>query len=397
MVVETVRLQSGERLPMLLDEQGLPVPGPCEWMLVRRHLSYNSLTRNMNELAVMYGWFQRANIDLFERIRSAKRFSEAEVSSLVECLRRPQQRQSKLVKLAVTPDTANKRIGTAINHIVWCFDVVVTTEVLSDAKRDLINENRIFVVKYLLSARQKKDPPSKKKKRLTVKQAQFLQDILDPDGGSDFGRDRTVKLRNFLAISLMLLLGLRVGELLSLRVSDIEFGSITAIRVIRRGPSLADPRERPPSVKRAGRVLPLDSPRIAMLLDDYIIDHREKCMLHGKASDTPFLFLSDDGSPLTSDALQKLCSELRSRYPKCLPPHLTTKALRHTFTDQIYIDLRKAGHPEDEITHILMDLRGDTATGSQDNYIDYQEAGREILRQYHLKMASSRSAPDVPF
>ncbi|RZI89073.1 MAG: site-specific integrase [Pseudomonas sp.] len=397
MAVETVRLLSGERLPILLDEEGLPIVGPCEWILSRRHLAYNTLSRNANELAVMNGWLQKRRIDLFERLRSAKRFSEAEINSLIEHLRRPQQLTDKVSKLAVTPDTANKRISTVAAYLAWSFEVVITTGGLSETKREVIKENYLSAMNSLLDGRQKTDPPTKKQKRLTDQEAKFLQDILDPDGQSDFGRDRTVKLRNFLAVCILLWLGLRPGELLGLRVHDVEFGAITSIRVVRRGMSLADPRSRPAMVKRAGRVLPLDSPRLAQLLDDYIMDHRERSFRHGKAAPHAFLFVSDDGAPLSSDSLQQLFKELRQRYPKSLPPHLTAKALRHTFSDNVYRELHSQGVSEDEITKILMELRGDTAPGSQDTYIDYRAAAEDALRRYHLKIASSGSVADVPF
>jgi len=58
---------------------------------------------------------------------------------------------------------------------------------------------------------------------------------------------------------IMLNYGLRPGELLSLRVEDIEFGAISAIRVTRRPPNPNDKRNPRPQIKRNGRVLPIDN------------------------------------------------------------------------------------------------------------------------------------------
>lgn len=396
MQVVTVILLSGERLPMLVDDDGLPMAGPCEWILSKRHRAFTTLCRNMAELMVMQGWCDSRGIDLFQRLRSGRQFTEVEVNSLIEHLRKAQPTGRKVQKLAVSPDTANKRIGSVIKYLSWCFDLVVTSAEFPSERRQVLNENYRLLIRHLVEGRQRSEPNPKQTKKVSITEAQFLQDVLDPDQDSGFGRDHSVKLRNFLMVVLMLMLGMRPGEVLSLRVRDIEFGAITAVRIRRRALSLADTRARPASVKRAGRVLILDSPRIAQLLDDYILDHRERVVSRQKKP-TEFLFLSDEGDPLSGDTLQEVLRELRRRYPSKLPLHLTAKALRHTFSDNIHKDLRQLGKSDDEITSTLMYLRGDTSPDSQDEYIDYAESAKEAIRRYQLRVASGRNAPDVPF
>lgn len=398
MHTERIILPTGERLPMLLDDDRMPIVGPCEWMLVRRHRALNTLYRNMIELMVFYIWLQIKRIDWFDRIRSGQRFAEAELTSLTEHLRRVQQRNRTVVKLAVTPDSANKRLITVRKYGVWCFNLVISNPALSDARRAVIAENREQFVQHLLEAMQKPEPPKQSgKKGLTDKQAQFLQDVLDPSGTSAFGRDKFVKFRNYLAMCLMLFYGLRPGEVLSLRIHDVEFGGITNIRVTRRGPSLSDTRSRPARVKRAGRILPIDSPLLARQLDDYCMEHRERFLRHGKVQDSGYLFLSDEGDPLAGSTLERVFIHLRQRYPDDLPATMTAKSLRHTFSNGVRNDLRGKGHTEGEITNILMWLRGDTSPSSQDVYIDYQQAGRAALARYHLSIANNRNVADVPF
>ena len=40
MRVEQVIFSTGDRLPMLLDDQDLPVPEACDWMLSRRQRAF---------------------------------------------------------------------------------------------------------------------------------------------------------------------------------------------------------------------------------------------------------------------------------------------------------------------------------------------------------------------
>lgn len=397
MEIVQVIFPTGERLPMLLDQDGQPVVAVCEWILTRRHRAFSTLSRNTNEIKALYLALHKQRIDLFERIRSARPFREAEITALVEHLRRPQSANKKITKLALSPDSSNKRLATSLHHIQWCFDLEILAEATSQQLREKLLENRSKLTMALLDAFQSPEGRKHMKKKLTAKQAQFIQDLLDPDGEIKFGRDKRVRLRNFLAIMLLLNLGIRIGELLSLRVRDVQFGAITTIWVRRRGMALSDTRARPARVKRASRPLPLDSPRTAILLDDYLMNEREWFLAHGKRKDNGFLFLSDEGDPLSADSLWQLCAQLRLRYPEELPTNLSPHSFRHTFSDGLYRELRAQGMSEDEIQKILMWLRGDTSPDSQDAYIDYGERGRDALQRYQQNVSSSRNAPDVPF
>jgi hypothetical protein len=81
MKVETVRHPSGQIIPIIVDEFGLPLPAPNEWLIHRHHLSENTLKRNARELVVLYRWAKNRNIDVLQRIRSGQGFTEAEISA----------------------------------------------------------------------------------------------------------------------------------------------------------------------------------------------------------------------------------------------------------------------------------------------------------------------------
>lgn len=395
MRVEQVIFPTGERLPMLLDEDSLPVPPACEWILSRRHLAFSTLSRNMNEVMALHGWGEKRRFDIYARIRSGRQFSEAELTSLIEHLRRPLANDRTVAKLAVSPDTANKRLSTSHRHLTWYIDELIADPSTPPELQSSLIAMREKLLKIFLAAFQSPEGNRKFHKQLTLNQAQFLQDALDPEGSIRFGRDPRGRLRNFLMVCLLTFLGLRTGELLSLRIQDIQFGAITSIVVKRRGMSTSYPRRRPPRVKRLGRILPLDSPRLAILLDDYITIERQWCIDHGKGKDNGFLFVSDEGEPLSTDRLRQLFTELRKHYPNDLPDHLTPHSLRHTFTDSVYRELRRQGMEEARIEKILMWLRGDSSPNSQDAYINYEAQGREAVLRHQSQVASKRNTNDV--
>ncbi|MCO7534911.1 site-specific integrase [Pseudomonas asiatica] len=394
MRIEQVIFSSGDRMPMLLDDADLPVAEACDWALSRRHKAFATQSRNMQELLVVHAWARERRFDLYERLRSGRMFTEAEVTSLLERLRRPSA-NGVVVKLAVSPDTANKRVSTARRHMTWYINELIADASTGEVQRQRLTDMKAKLDAALLAGMQSPEGNPKYRKPLKLAQAQFLQDALDPHGTILFGRDSRGRLRNFLMICLLTFLGLRTGELLSLRIQDIRFGAITTIYIRRRGMSPNDPRRRPPRVKRKGRILPLDSPRIAILLDDYISTERQWCIDHGRAIDSGFVFLSDEGNPLSTDRLSQLFRGLRAAFPEKLPEHLSPHSLRYTFTDLVYEELRRLGKDEDEISQILMYLRGDSSPDSQDTYIDYAARGAEALQRYQSQVASSRNAPDV--
>lgn len=56
MKIELVTHETGEQIPMMLDDSGMPVVLPNEFILARRSLSTNTLVRNLRELSVLYRW-----------------------------------------------------------------------------------------------------------------------------------------------------------------------------------------------------------------------------------------------------------------------------------------------------------------------------------------------------
>lgn len=398
MYIDVVKFKNGQRLPLLLDGNGMPVVAPNEWVLSRRQRALKTLARNLQELLPLYFWLSERCIDLHTQILSGRSWGEALSNSLVEQLRRVRQQKRKVVKLAVSPDTANKRIRTVISFLSWYFDVVVNDEFVSESRRALIRERKEEVVASLYNGLASPEPPKRgQRKYLLDVEARFLQEVLEPSKRFKYRVNAAVRLRNYLIVCLMLLYGLRPGEVLCLRLKDIEFGAISNVRVCRRRTPVHDVRSRPPSVKRAGRVLPLDNPDLAFWLNRYAMKERERFVRRGTGKGRDFFFLSNDGLPLSESSLQAIFKKVRTAHADSLPVNLTGKTLRHTFTYGLYRTMRSRGMSMSEIKQILMYLRGDTAETSQDAYIDYREHSQSVRREYQLLVANGRDAEDVPF
>ncbi|WP_189454399.1 site-specific integrase [Cognatilysobacter bugurensis] len=209
-------------------------------------------------------------------------------------------------------------------------------------------------------------------------QSAFLS-MLDPEIDGH-GASPELRSRNQVIGMTLMSCGLRSGEFLLLKVSDIKFGAIPSLEVVRRPPDPQDVRRPRPRVKRQGRVLPLD-PSLARALNNYIMRDREVLAMRSSI-DSPYLILSDEGEPLSRARLNALFVEFRSRLPGMLPEDFSPHSLRHTFSCEIEKGLAEAGFSEEKRASALALMRGDTSLASQDVYLQ-----RETERRAHKALS----------
>ena len=389
MKVKVVTHPTGEQIPIILDNEGLPVPAPNEYLLSRRDKSTNTLVRNARELSILYKWLYREQIDLRKKLTDPISFNSAQINSvLVEQLRQDRE-QSK----AVSPITFNQRLTTVRQFINWYMSVLISQLPYSSKKFKSLSERK-SVFNEWLSGSFISAPPSRKylKKGLSEEESNFLMNILDPTSIHSFGNNEAVKYRNFISVGLMIYCGLRPGELLSLRVEDITIGSISSVSIVRRKPDLGDTRKPRPQVKRNGRLLPIENLELAKCLNEYIVDLRE--VLEDKSElESDYLILSDEGEPLSQASITQFFHLLRDKYSQNLPENLSAKSLRHTFSSRMEIAMRQAGLSEQRRREALAHLRGDSSLSSQDVYIAQavEESAKEALRKYQCSLVKENN------
>jgi len=387
MDVEVILHDSGELLPILLDDDGMPIPLPNEFILSKRKVSSNTLIRNLREIKILYEWFHIHNIDIYERLIQKKPFTEAEIiGSLVEFLRRDHEKRHKTIKIAVKPDTFNQRLITIKQFLNWYIEVYIGT-------LPFTSNNYQYYITYktsLISLLDRcfiKSPPTNKSlsKGLSSSEQSNLIKLVKPQKESQ----NPIEYRNYIMVMLMLSFGLRPGELLSLRVEDIQLGGISSIRVHRRPPDANDKRKQRPQIKRNGRTLSINDKALAKELDIYITKWREMLDQRNQTSiEWDYLILNQDGKPLSLASITQYFQILKGKYVELVPPNFSPKTLRHTFSSSMERLLRDAGVEEDNRKKALAYLRGDSSLSSQDVYTfkETELEANKYLGQYQREI-----------
>lgn len=387
MDVEVILHDSGELLPILLDDDGMPIPLPNEFILSKRHASSNTLIRNLREIKLLYEWFHIHKIDLYDRMTQKKPFTEAEITgSLVEFLRKDHEKRHKMIKIAVKPDTFNQRLITIKQFLNWYIEMYIGT-------LPFTSNNYQYYITYktrLISLLDRcfiNSPPTNKSlsKGLSSGEQSNLIKLIRPKTGSQ----NPIEYRNYIMVMLMLSFGLRPGELLSLRIEDIQLGGISSIRVHRRPPDANDKRKQRPQIKRNGRTLSINDRALAKELDIYITKWREMLDQRNQTSiEWDYLILNQDGKPLSLASITQYFQILKEKYSQLVPPNFSPKTLRHTFSSSMERLLREAGVEEDNRKKALAYLRGDSSLSSQDVYTfkETELEANKYLGQYQREI-----------
>ena len=163
---------------------------------------------------------------------------------------------------------------------------------------------------------------------LAMDALELLKHLIDPRSPRNPWKDERIRIRNQLMVVWLYGLGLRRGELLAIKVGDVKFQENTVL-VPRRHDDKEDPRLHQPTAKTRDRLLSL-SPSLSKLTLAYITVSRREIMSGRKGH--PFLFVTDDGKPLSLSGLKHVFQDLRDAEPKKLCS-LTPHVLRHTWNE----------------------------------------------------------------
>lgn len=366
--VVMVELEEGERMPLLCDTQsglGLFEPTAYALYLRSRGRAVNTLGQALRSVQLLYQILSASGIDLLERVRQNELLTLGEVETLVEqCklkkhdlaelhhgpsegapirldIARLKKGDRKLARLpVVNSNTSIVRLKYIEQYLRWLAEYAYLQKLPQNRElfKDVACRTVDAIGNRIPSAR--KSNASTRKRGLTNKHETTLLKLVNPDAPSNPWQESFLRERNYLIVRMLLGLGVRKGELLGIKIRDINLARSTVF-IARRADDPEDPRHIHPATKTFDREL-LAGAELMAQLKGYLVQ-RSKLPL---AKKNPYLIVSERGAPLSLNAVDYMFATLRTYLPDIT--QLSAHILRHTWNDRFSDLVEGKLSPEEE-------------------------------------------------
>jgi integrase len=204
-------------------------------------------------------------------------------------------------------------------------------------------------------------------KGLDEDQIALVFELFRPDSELNPFTDESVRIRNRLIFLMLYHLGLRGGELLNIRIRDIDFGKNQLV-VIRRADEKDDPRTNQPLVKTLDRRLPMKD-TLVKEIHHYILNGRKNIP---NSTKNDFLFVTHksgptQGQPLSKSGYKKVIEVVRTASPSLF--NLTGHQLRHSWNEAFSNQMDAMNDPpsqeqQEKMRSYLMGWKEDSGTAT---------------------------------
>jgi integrase len=371
--VKKLTFDSGERFPMLASaETGLPLWNPNLYLVTQLRASNRAsatLLQAARAIKVAYQVMDYLQIDPDERLAAGWLLKVGELDELVDLAGRSQRGLDALV--SKEPRLARRRVVSSLEGVRMCSR---TDEEINQVAAETKAIRMLYIRNYLTwlirRAQQKSDwrhpthqalaevarifseqfsariSSSKSQNAFEARQGlgsvvrNRIVAVTHPDSTENPWKNHHVRSRNYLIFMWLLELGLRKGELLGVRLDDIDL-RMGEVKIARRADDPAEPRRDAPNTKGRGRMLALGND-LSDLTREYVLGPRRH--IPGARRSPYLLVATGSGKPLSKAALSKLFVELRCKVPG-LPEELSPHVLRHTWNEQFSEYMDQTGVP----------------------------------------------------
>lgn len=413
---------SGERFPMLVDHQiGSPMFDPTVFTLTTfrtRDRASNTIEGVLRALKIFHLFCDEHQIDLLANMQDGRLLELGDIDALARLCRLPMKemqqveaRPSKPVRTKTSslesfrgsskaskaiPHVIGKYAATRLRYIVqyigWLADRRIQHLGASHPMRAPLLLAKEATVRGLVAripsdkGRGNKRSSAHRRKALDEAAQERLWQVIDMHSRENPWRGRHVRARNDLMVRWFMGLGIRRGELLGVRVSDVDFRA-NQVFIARHADDPDDPRPHEPKAKTQARLLPI-SDDLARRTRQYILEERRR---YASARRHEFLFVANGGAPLSLRELNKVFGRLSAECPD-LPkifPHLFRHTYNYNFSkiaDERHLD------PEREKKTRSHVMGWSETSGSAEDYTyrEIEEEARVASLQLQQKMGKPR-------
>ncbi|WP_145557055.1 tyrosine-type recombinase/integrase [Yersinia aldovae] len=391
--VSTFIMNSGERYCLVVDRSsGLPEYYPNLFLTTQsrnRGDAFTTMVSAAGNLVVLLRFLERRGIRLEERLLTKEFFKPHELDDLRDFAQRKQGKLpsaalsnslSTLEDIEEATETVNNgtlyfRLTTFASYIRW-----FAMHILNTAESDVIEQINTMTeqIKERRSAKKGRNR-DQHDRSLSDEQLDVLLAAIQPRADwNPFSLE--VQRRNRLIILLLYHLGIRGGELLNIRIRDIDF-TANRLKIARRSDEQDDPRTKEPNTKTRERIMPL-ADILAKELHDYITQDRRKVRY---ATNNDFLFVTHKdgptvGQPISKAGYHKVISIVRAVSPQLY--RVTGHMLRHTWNRRFSERMDAMDEPvseerQEKIRSFLMGWKEGSGTAAIYNKRFIQQKGQK--------------------
>ena len=350
-------------MPLLIADSGVPLHRSTVFTMSElrvQNLAVNTIKGYLRAVKHFEIFCQVRNIDLKVRLEDGNILSLGEVDELAKSCRyrsaeltrepatrlqfsesrNPRTRKcqdwfrhievSHSPKL-VLPAVARTRLKSILCYIEWLVRDRLSLPSLTTPIRDRLESCLSQTVASAMNrcprtTRRYQNTP---REGLSHNEQQHLFEMISPTSPNNPWKNEHTKFRNFLLFHWLLSLGVRRGELLGVRTTDIDFHR-KHVDIITRPHTADDPRSNQPVGKTVDRRLNIIPP-LLQITDTYMTEHRASQGMAGKHT---FLFVATrTGAPLSIVGITKIFETLRFKCTK-LPKNFSAHIMRHTWNDR---------------------------------------------------------------
>lgn len=340
-------MAEGERYCLLVESNtGLPLYFPNLFVSTQvrnRSLSFSAMQSALSGIAVLLKFMFERDEDIEDRFKQNQFFEINELDAIKDfCQIKFSNRVIKadssgvftLAELRefdekVSPQTEYVRLTVVSHYVKWL------SEMISGEARD---KNVVLRIGKMAKGLLERRPVKKNRnnglveKGLDEKQLELLFELFRPESEFNPFTDKSVRVRNRLMFLLLYHTGIRGGELLNIRIKDIDFNQ-NQLLIIRRADEKDDPRKNQPLTKTLDRRIPLKE-TLVKEIHNYILNYR-RLVVGPRQPD--YLFVTHKygptkGLPITIPGYRKVMTIVRMAFPQLY--NLTGHRLRHAWNLQ---------------------------------------------------------------
>jgi len=419
-IVKNVVFESGERFAQLVDARtGIPLFDITVFTLTEfrsRNRASATIEQVLRSLKILVLFCDLNDISLDERMRDGRLLEMGEIDALVRLCRlsleaieakfvcntaNSGREQRPLASLetyrartgAHPPEVAGESAGVRVRYIRQYLGWLADRHLLHLHFQHPTHVALLRARNIVIPALDARVPSSKgrnkanARKGLTEAVQRRLWQVIRPDAPDNPWVGEHARVRNELIVRWFMGLGVRRGELLGVKVGDVDLKK-NEVFIARRADDKSDPRNHQPNTKTADRLLVL-SDDLAKRIREYVINVRRKIAV---ARQHPFLFVANGGQPLSIRGLNKIFIVLRQKCPD-LPDDVFPHILRHTWNDNFSIKMDEQGVSPEHESKIRSRLMGWNPT-SKTAAIYQRRTVERMAREASLKMQENMMRPE---